>query len=116
MRGRSLAIAGCVCGVLAVVVSPTEAVEPGDVRWHAEHTKEELAVGRYPRDRYVIGAGYGDLTKGVLVCRRVAELSARTDLAKQIRVMVKERMVDRVRERSRRDVERDIELKREEVV
>ena len=71
MRGRSLALAGCVCGILAVVVSPTEAVEPGDVRWHAEHIKEEPAVRRYPVDRYVIGTDYGDLTKGALVCRRV---------------------------------------------
>ncbi len=116
MRGWSLSIAGCVCGVLAVVVSLTEAVGPGDLRWLIEHAKEEPAVGRYPRDRYVIGTGYGDLTKGARVCRRVAELSARADLAKQIRVMVKERMVDRVRERSGRDVEQDIELTREEVV
>jgi len=64
----------------------------------------------------VIGTGHGDLTKGALVCRRVAELSARTDLAKQIRVLVKERMVDRMRERSGRESEQDIELTREEIV
>ncbi|MGQ0667003.1 MAG: hypothetical protein ACT4O4_08215, partial [Nitrospiraceae bacterium] len=49
-------------------------------------------------------------------CQRVSELSARTDLAKQIRVMVKEHMVDRVRERSGRETEQDIELTREEIV
>lgn len=50
------------------------------------------------------------------MCRPVAELAAHTDVAKQIRVMVKERMVDRVRERSGREPEQDIELTREEMV
>jgi hypothetical protein len=56
------------------------------------------------------------LAKGKLVCQRVSELSARTDLAKQIRVLVKEHMVDRVRERSGRESEQDIELTCEEIV
>ncbi len=51
-----------------------------------------------------------------MVCQRVSELSARTDLAKQIRVMVKEHMVDRIRERTGREAEQDIELTREEIV
>ena len=33
-----------------------------------------------------------------MVCQRVSELAAHTDLAKQMRVMVKERLVDCVRE------------------
>ena len=70
----------------------------------------------YSSDQYWIGKGQGDLTKGKLVCQRVSELSARTDLAKQIRVLVKEHMVDRVRERSGRESEQDIELTREEIV
>lgn len=70
----------------------------------------------YPSDQYWIGKGQGDLTKGKVVCQRVSELSARTDLAKQIRVLVKEHMVDRVRERSGRETEQDIELTREEIV
>jgi hypothetical protein len=64
----------------------------------------------------MIGKGHGDMAKGVLVCQRVSELSARTDLAKQIRVLVKEHMIDRVRERSGRGVDQDIELTREEIV
>jgi hypothetical protein len=64
----------------------------------------------------VIGIGQGDLTKGPIVCQRVSELSARTDLAKQIRILVKEHMVDRVRERSGREADQDIELTREEIV
>src|SRR5262245_19536316 len=62
----------------------------------------------YPPDRYVIGIGQGDLTKGPLVCQRVSELSARTDLAKQIRIFVKEHMVDRIRERSGKEADQDI--------
>jgi len=70
----------------------------------------------YSADQYWIGKGQGDLTKGKVVCQRVSELSARTDLAKQIRVLVKEHMIDRVRERSGRETEQDIELTREEIV
>ncbi|GKS63553.1 hypothetical protein YTPLAS72_08570 [Nitrospira sp.] len=72
--------------------------------------------GGYSTDQYWIGRGQGDLTKGKVVCQRVSELSARTDLAKQIRVLVKEHLIDRVRERSGRESEQDIELTREEIV
>ena len=114
------------------------ATEQGDVRSHAELSFDRLKqphnpqgsttsngraqppaeenLGAYPADRYWIGTGQGDLGKGKIVCQRVSELSARTDLAKQIRVMVKEHMVDRVRERSGRETEQDIELTREEIV
>jgi hypothetical protein len=74
------------------------------------------ASGRYSSDQYVIGIGQGDMTKGPIVCQRVSELSARTDLAKQIRIFVKEHMVDRVRERTGKDAEQDIELTREQIV
>ena len=70
----------------------------------------------YSPDEYVIGVGQGDLAKGPIVCQRVSELSARTDLAKQIRIFVKEHMVDRIRERSGKDADQDIELTREEIV
>jgi hypothetical protein len=128
----SLWSVGCLWGTQAL------AAEPGDVRSHAEHSFDQLtqhqngnrpadtpgvirqtteaSPGSYPSDRYWIGKGQGDLAKGKLVCQRVSELSARTDLAKQIRVLVKEHMVDRVRERSGRESEQDIELTREEIV
>ncbi|HEU5406989.1 MAG TPA: hypothetical protein VFU48_04445 [Nitrospira sp.] len=76
----------------------------------------EVGHGAYSPDQYWVGRGQGDLTKGRVVCQRVSELSARTDLAKQIRVLVKEHMIDRVRERSGRESEQDIELTREEIV
>jgi LPP20 lipoprotein len=71
----------------------------------------------YSSDQYLIGKGQGDLSKGRSVCQRVSELSARTDLAKQIRVLVKEHMIDRVREQAGgKESEQDIELTREEIV
>lgn len=70
----------------------------------------------YSPDSYLIGTGHGDLAKGRVTCQRVAELSARTDLAKQIRVLVKEHAIDRVRERTGHNSEQDIEIVREELV
>ena len=121
-----------------LVLTPTHAAETDDVRTHAERSFDRLkqhqdhkesakssgvirqaadaSNGAYSSDQYWIGKGQGDLAKGKVVCQRVSELSARTDLAKQIRVMVKEHMIDRVRERSGRDSEQDIELTREEIV
>lgn len=114
------------------------AAESGDIRTRADQSFDQLTPhqdqkgstkstsgtsrtaeengGGYSPEQYWIGQGQGDLTKGKIVCQRVSELSARTDLAKQIRVIVKEHMVDRVRERSGRDTEQDIELTREEIV
>ena len=75
------------------------------------------AIPSIPLDEpYIIGMGQGDLSKGRLVCERVAELAARADVAKQIRVLVKEEIRDRVRERTGRAVEQDIEIVREEHV
>lgn len=118
--------------------TPVHAAEAGDVRTHAEQSFNQLSQhqdqkdptksggravltveersGAYSSDQYWIGKGQGDLAKGMVVCQRVSELSARTDLAKQIRVLVKEHMVDRMRERSGRETEQDIELTREELV
>ena len=114
---------------------PTLVSDSGSVRSHAEHSFQQLQQQQtgfiasnnelpgdsrneagFSPDEFVIGKGQGDMAKGVLVCQRVSELSARTDLAKQIRVLVKEHMIDRVRERSGRSVDQDIELTREEIV
>ena len=121
-----------------LLLTYVHAAEMGDVRTHADRSFDQLKQhqdhndaaktsgvirhsteansGAYSSDQYWIGKGQGDLAKGKVVCQRVSELSARTDLAKQIRVMVKEHMVDRVRERSGRETEQDIELTREEIV
>ena len=125
-------------GTTLLIPCQSNAAEPGEVRSRAERSFDQLKQHQEPQgsaqsgggtrplaegshdpyssDRYWIGKGQGDLGKGAIVCQRVSELSARTDLAKQIRVMVKEHMVDRVRERSGRETEQDIELTREEIV
>lgn len=81
--------------------------------------KESAASGpatSYAADQYVIGIGHGELSKGRLTCQRVAELSARSELAKQIRVLIKEHAIDRTRERSGHPTEQDLEVTREEIV
>jgi hypothetical protein len=134
----NIVIAASVWSAGGFAITQAAWAEPGDVRSHAGRSFDELAQqkddnrsanasgvtrqatdashGAYPSDQYWIGKGQGDLAKGKLVCQRVSELSARTDLAKQIRVMVKEHTVDRVRERPGREPEQDIELTREEIV
>jgi len=112
------------------------AADSGDVRTHAEQSFDQLKQHKeqdssktpallrptvedrtsYSGDHYLIGHGQGDMAKGPIICQRVSELSARNDLAKQIRILVKEHMVDHVRERSGREVEQDIDLTREEIV
>lgn len=69
----------------------------------------------YPEDQYLLATGHGVLTKGRLICQRVSETAARAELAKQIRVLVKEHAIDRVRERSGQPLEQDIEIVREEL-
>lgn len=53
--------------------------------------------------------------KGMLD-RRGSELLTCADLAKQIRVLLKEHMVERIRDRTGRDPEQDIEVTRKEIV
>jgi hypothetical protein len=121
----------------ALLTLHTFAAESGDVQIHAEQSFDRLKQhtgqtdsskaplglphkiedrNSYSSDQYLTGKGQGDMAKGPIICQRVSELSARTDLAKQIRILVKEHMVDRVRERTGREAEQDIELTREEIV
>ena len=132
-----IAIVMSLCLIDGPVVTSVQAADTEDARTRAERSFDQLkdyqdrkaadkspsvshtaeaGRGAYSSDRYWIGNGQGDLTKGRVVCRRVSELSARTDLAKQIRVLVKEHLTDRIRERSGRETEQDIELIREEIV
>lgn len=90
----------------AGVTVRVEAVESSGV----VRLTDDMSQEGYGSDQYWIGTGQGDLSKGRVVCQRVADLAARADLAKQIRVMVKERMIDRTRERSGKEIEQDIEL------
>lgn len=138
MKGSvTITIVASLCLIDGLVVTSEQAAAAEDARTRAERSFDQLKTyqegkaadksssvsqaaevghGAYSSDQYWVGKGQGDLTKGRVVCQRVSELSARTDLAKQIRVLVKEHMIDRVRERSGRENEQDIELTREEIV
>jgi hypothetical protein len=134
---EQLIVALITTGCLVLLSLHSLAADSGDVRTNAEQSLDRLKQhtepkdsskassgmrhtvedpNSYPGDHYLIGKGQGGMAKGPIVCQRVSELSARTDLAKQIRILVKEHMVDRVRERTGREVEQDIELTREEIV
>ncbi len=85
--------------------------------WYPEENASAAeAESHYSEGKYIIGVGQGDLSKGRVVCQRVAELAARADLAKQIRVLVKEHMSDWLRERTGQNAQQDIEIVREEDV
>ncbi len=64
----------------------------------------------------ISATGYGNLSRGLTVCQHTADLAARVELSKLIRVQVKERSVDRVRERTGKELDQDIEVVREGVV
>lgn len=138
MKGSvTITIVASLCLIEGLIVTSVQAVDTEDVTTRVERSFDQLknyqeekaadksssvrhtveaSHGAYSSDQYWIGRGQGDLTKGKVVCQRVSELSARTDLAKQIRVLVKEHLTDRIRERSGRESEQDIELTREEIV
>jgi hypothetical protein len=61
----------------------------------------------------VRATGYGPLAKGLTLCQYSADLAARVELSKLIRVQVTEKSVDRIRERTGKDAEQDIEVVRE---
>jgi hypothetical protein len=65
---------------------------------------------------YVRATGYGDLTKGRYLCQHSADLAARVELSKLAHVKVTERSTDRIRERTGKEAEQDIEVVREGLV
>lgn len=67
-------------------------------------------------DGFVHATGYGGLAKGLSLCQHSADLAARVELSKLIRVKVTERSTDRIRERTGKDAEQDIEIVREGLV
>jgi hypothetical protein len=139
MGERSRLWGGLLLCLFGLVATPAQATDQA-VRQHADQAFQQLheqsrqggsptpspgrakiagvaeSPGTSTADHYLVGKGQGDLAKGKIVCQRVSELAARTDLAKQIRVLVKEHAIDRVRERTGREVEQDIEVVREEIV
>ena len=65
---------------------------------------------------YIRVTGYGVLAKGLYLCQHSADLAARVELSKLARVTVTERSTDRIRERTGKDAEQDIEIVREGLV
>ena len=65
---------------------------------------------------YIRATGYGNLAKGLYLCQHSADLAARVELSKLARVQVTEKSVDRIRERTGKDAEQDIEVVREGLV
>src|SRR3989454_9115683 len=129
-KGLSLCLAMLFCPVCLSAAEQSASPQQGSNQLFQELHKMEqqppqgkepaaqppAIASHYPADQYLIGTGQGDLSKGRLVCRRASELAARAELAKQIRVWVKEHAVDRVRERTAAPTEQDIEVVREETV
>jgi hypothetical protein len=67
-----------------------------------------------PTDGDMIRAtGYGPLAKGITLCQHSADLAARVELSKLAGVKVTEKSVDRIRERTGKDADQDIEVVRE---
>ena len=75
-----------------------------------------LAEIQQSDDGYVHAIGYGNLSKGLYLCQHSADLAARVELSKLIRVKVTERSTDRIRERTGKEAEQDIEIVREGLV
>lgn len=65
---------------------------------------------------YIRATGYGNLAKGLNLCQHSADLAARVELSKLIHVKVTERSTDRIRERTGKEAEQDIEVVREGLV
>ncbi|HJT22279.1 MAG TPA: hypothetical protein VJ746_17540 [Nitrospira sp.] len=89
-----------------------EAVQPSP-RKTVEIPASEIG----PADgEYIWATGYGNLAKGLFLCQHSADLAARVELSKLVRVQVKEKSVDRIREKTGKDAEQDIEVVREALV
>lgn len=93
----------------ADATSPPTAVDPKGVQIPLAE------VGPSDGD-YVRATGYGNLAKGLYLCQHSADLAARVELSKLVRVQVKEKSVDRIREKTGKDAEQDIEVVREGLV
>ncbi len=65
---------------------------------------------------YIRATGFGNLAKGLYLCQHSADLAARVELSKLAHVKVTERSTDRIRERTGKDAEQDIEVVREGLV
>lgn len=103
--------------------APSQTALPATSDQPAAQSPSNKAGGQIPSaeinqsdDGYVRATGYGNLAKGLYLCQHSAELAARVELSKLVRVKVTERSTDRIRERTGKDAEQDIEVVREGLV
>lgn len=96
--------------------SPTADQPSGQAPSNKANVQVPLAEIQPPDDGYVRAIGYGNLSKGLSLCQHSSDLAARVELSKLIRVKVTERSADRIRERTGKDAEQDIEIVREGLV
>jgi hypothetical protein len=62
---------------------------------------------------YIRATGYGNVAKGLYLCQHSADLAARIELSKLAHVKVTKWSTDRIRERTGKDAEQDMEVVRE---
>jgi len=93
---------------------PTPAIE-GSNGGAAVHQRVQVPLAEIGSsdNEYIRATGYGDLSKGLYLCQHSADLAARVELSKLVGVRVKETSVDRIRERTGKAAEQDIEVVRE---
>jgi hypothetical protein len=96
--------------------SPTTDQSSGQAPSNKAGVQVPLAEISQSDDGYVRAIGYGSLSKGLYLCQHSADLAARVELSKLIRVKVTERSTDRIRERTGKEAEQDIEIIREGLV
>ena len=96
--------------------SPMADQPPGQAPPNKANVQVPLAGIQLSDDGYVRAIGYGNLSKGLSLCQYSADLAARVELSKLIRVKVTERSTDRIRERTGKEAEQDIEIVREGLV
>ena len=101
-------------------LQPQSPVTPDQPSGQASSNKAGIQVPlaeiQQSDDGYVRVIGYGGLAKGQYLCQHSADLAARVELSKLIRVKVTERSTDRIRERTGKEAEQDIEIVREGLV
>jgi len=66
-----------------------------------------------PDGDMIRATGYGPLAKGITLCQHSADLAARVELSKLAGVHITEKSVDRIRERTGKNADQDIEVVRE---
>jgi hypothetical protein len=93
----------------------TTVPQPGGP-WARTGVQVPLAEIVPSKDDMIRAIGYGNLAKGLFLCQHSADLAARVELSKLVRVTVTERSTDRIRERTGKDAEQDIEVVREGLV